>query len=229
MILFMKKVFLLLVMCLMALSMDADSVLRGDVNDDSSVNISDVTALIDYLLSGDEIGIGLANADCNVDNTVNIADVTCLIDYLLSDRWPSGELMPRDTTFMVGSIPFKMVYVEGGTFTMGTTAEQANDYNTNEQPAHRVTLSSFYICSTEVTQALWLAVMGSNPSYFIGDLDCPVEQVTWENVQVFIEKLNAMTNLRFRLPTEAEWEFAARGGNKSIGYKYAGSNNASSG
>ena len=94
-----------------------------------------------------------------------------------------------------------------------------------------MTLSSFYIGETEVTQALWVAVMGSNPSYFsptngyVENLQRPVEQVTWVNCQTFITKLNQMTGKNFRLPTEAEWEYAARGGNKSQGYKYAGGNN----
>ena len=161
--------------------------------------------------------------DCNEDGNVNIADVTCLIDYLLTDHWPDGGLMPSDTTFTVNGIPFKMVYVEGGTFTMGATSEQAGDYLTNEQPAHRVTLSSYYICSTEVTQELWLEVMGSNPSSFVG-VNLPVERVSWNDCQEFISRLNTLTGLQFRLPTEAEWEYAARGGCKSEGYKYSGSN-----
>jgi len=87
-----------------------------------------------------------------------------------------------------------------------------------------VTLSSYYIGQTEVTQALWTAVMGSWPSYFNGEFN-PVEQVSWEDCQLFIAALNELTGRDFRLPTEAEWEFAARGGNQSEGYKYAGSNN----
>ena len=117
-----------------------------------------------------------------------------------------------------------MVYVSGGTFTMGATSEQGSDAHDNEKPVHSVTLSSFYICKYEVTQALWEAVMGSNPSNLKGD-DLPVETVSWDDCQTFIRKLNALTGKNFRLPTEAEWEFAARGGNHSRGYKYAGSNN----
>ena len=89
---------------------------------------------------------------------------------------------------------------------------------------HNVTLSSYYIGQTEVTQELWKAVMGSNPSYFKGD-NLPVEQVNWDDCQRFITKLNILTGRQFRLPTEAEWEFAARGGTKSQGYSYSGSNN----
>ena len=116
-----------------------------------------------------------------------------------------------------------MVYVEGGTFTMGATAEQGSDAYDYEKPAHEVTLSSFRICRHEVTQAEWEAVMGSNPSYFKG-ANRPVEQVSWDNCQTFIRKLNQLTGKQYRLPTEAEWEYAARGGQNSQGYKYSGSN-----
>ena len=116
-----------------------------------------------------------------------------------------------------------MVYVEGGTFTMGATSEQGSDAYNDEKPAHQVTLSSFHICKYEVTQELWQAVMGSNPSKSKG-IKRPVEQVSWEDCQVFISKLNQLTGKNYRLPTEAEWEYAARGGNRSNGYKYAGGN-----
>jgi len=125
---------------------------------------------------------------------------------------------------VTGEIEFiDMYFVEGGTFTMGCTSEQDNDCDENEEPAHQVTLSDFYMGKYPVTQAQWKAVMGNNPSYFEGD-DLPVEQVSWEEVQEFIEKLNEMTGKNYRLPTEAEWEYAARGGNRSNGYKYSGSN-----
>ena len=116
-----------------------------------------------------------------------------------------------------------MVYVDGGTFTMGATSEQDSDAYDNEKPAHQVTLSSFYICKHEVTQEEWEAVMGSNPSNFKGNR-LPVENVSWEDCQTFISKLNSITGKQYRLPTEAEWEYAARGGNRSNGYKYSGSN-----
>ena len=116
-----------------------------------------------------------------------------------------------------------MVYVSGGTFTMGATSEQGSEAESDEKPTHSVTLSSYYICKYEVTQALWRAVMGSNPSYFKGD-NLPVESVSWNDCQTFINRLNSYTGRNFRLPTEAEWEFAARGGNYSRRYKYSGSN-----
>ena len=116
-----------------------------------------------------------------------------------------------------------MVYVQGGTFTMGATSEQDNP-DSDEKPAHRVTLSSYYIGQTEVTQALWQAVMDNNPSIILGNTRHPVDNVSWDDCQTFIRKLNSITGQNFRLPTEAEWEFAARGGNNSRGYEYSGSN-----
>ncbi len=120
-----------------------------------------------------------------------------------------------------------MIRVEGGTFTMGATSEQDNDTYSVEKPAHQVTLSSFSIGRFEVTQEEWEAVMGSNPSVFKG-AKRPVEHVSWNDCQEFISKLNTITGKAFRLPTEAEWEFAARGGNFSRGYKYAGSDDVES-
>ena len=130
-------------------------------------------------------------------------------------------------TFTVNGVQFTMVEVGGGTFTMGATSEQGSDAWDEEKPAHEVTLSDYYIGQTEVTQALWEAVMGSNPSNHKGD-NLPVENVSWDDCQVFIQKLNQLTGKQFRLPTEAEWEYAARGGRKSRGYKYAGGNNIDS-
>ena len=127
-------------------------------------------------------------------------------------------------TYTVNGVSFTMVDVEGGPFTMGATSEQGRDAESDEKPTHKVTLSNYSIGETEVTQALWQAVMGSNPSHFKGDLQRPVEQVSWNDCQTFIQKLNLLTGENFRLPTEAEWEYAARGGKFSKGYKYSGSN-----
>ena len=130
------------------------------------------------------------------------------------------------------SIPVKdgisidMVRVEAGTFTMGATPETEDPFD-NEKPAHQVTLTNdYYIGKYEVTQALWQAVMGNNPSEFKGG-NLPVEMVSWDECQEFISKLNSITGKTFRLPTEAEWEYAARGGKNSRGYQYSGSNKLS--
>ena len=129
----------------------------------------------------------------------------------------------KDKTFTVNGVSFEMVAVNGGTFTMGATPEQGSDAYDWEKPTHSVTLGDYHIGKFEVTQELWEAVMGSNPSYFKGS-KLPVEQVNWDDCQTFIRKLNSLTGKNFRLPTEAEWEYAARGGNRSRGYKYSGSN-----
>jgi formylglycine-generating enzyme required for sulfatase activity/predicted nucleic acid-binding Zn ribbon protein len=125
--------------------------------------------------------------------------------------------------FTVNGVTFKMIRVEGGTFQMGATNEQGSDAYDSEKPAHSVTLDDYMIGETKVTQELWEAVMGSNPSAFKG-INNPVEQVSWNDCKNFISKLNSLTGQHFRLPTEAEWEFAARGGNKSQHFKYSGSN-----
>lgn len=141
------------------------------------------------------------------------------------------EVIVSMNTYTVNGVTFKMIPVVGGTFIMGAqnTDENAANYDTEarsgEIQVHNVTLSDYSIGETEVTQALWVAVMGSNPSNWTGD-NLPVEQISWNDCQEFITKLNAATGQTFRLPTEAEWEYAARGGNNSQGYKYSGSNTA---
>ena len=128
---------------------------------------------------------------------------------------PGGE---ATTTYTANGVSFTMIGVEGGTFQMGSTTGDSD-----EKPVHEVKVSPFSIGQTEVTQELWEAVMGTNPSNWKG-LKLPVEKVSWNDCQTFITKLNQMTGKTFRLPTEAEWEYAARGGTKSKGYTYSGSN-----
>lgn len=118
-----------------------------------------------------------------------------------------------------------MVFIKGGTFQMGCTNDQASACEDDEKPAHSITVSDFYMSKYEVTQKQWREVMGSTPSYFMGCNECPVENVSWNDIQEFLMRLNGKTGNRYRLPTEAEWEFAARGGLLSQGYKYAGSDN----
>ncbi len=143
----------------------------------------------------------------------------------LSPNWSSSATAEQRR--IIGELIESMVMVEGGTFTMGATSEQGSDVESDEKPTHRVTLSDYYIGKYEVTQEQWQAVMGSNPSYYKGSRK-PVEKVSWNDCQEFIKKLNNLTGLNFSLPTEAQWEYAARGGNKSQGYTYSGGNDIES-
>ena len=135
---------------------------------------------------------------------------------------PKVEPEPCLVVKVNDTLSINMMCVEGGTFMMGAMEGDTQVYD-NEKPAHEVTLTyNYYIAQTEVTQALWKAVMGNNPSTMIGD-DLPVNNVLWEEADAFVKRLSQMTGYTFHLPTEAEWEFAARGGKKSKGYLYAGS------
>ena len=161
-----------------------------------------------------------------LDKSASVADASGGVSGGASVSTGSAKSLGGALEFNVKGVKFVMMPVHGGTFTMGATAEQGSDVDGDEKPTHKVTLSSYYIGETEVTQELWTAVMGSNPSSFKGKgSNLPVEDVSWDDCQEFITKLNAITGRRFRLPTEAEWEYAARGGSKSRGYKYSGSNN----
>ena len=209
----------------------------GDVNGDGAVNGDDLNTLINILLGKDHDDHGGRD---NVDGEggVDGNDLNMLINILLGKVVIPEPL--TEETFTVNGVSFKMMPVEGGTFTMGATDEQGSDAPNNEKPTHTVTLNSFSIGMTEVTQELWEAVMNTNPSYYnqygnlsVGsnhsenygtNLQRPVECVSWDQCQQFITILNTLTGQNFRLPTEAEWEYAARGGKKSKGYKYAGGN-----
>ncbi len=139
-----------------------------------------------------------------------------------------------DFTETVSGIEFDIVYVKGGTFQMGATSEQGRDYDSDERPVHSVTLSDYYIGKFEVTQGLWEKVMGTtiheqrikagySSTNGVGS-DYPMYYVNWEEAQEFCKKLSQLTGKTYVLPTEAQWEYAARGGVKSRGYKYSGSN-----
>ena len=193
----------------------------GDVNNDGFVTSADVTMLYNYLLNNDESF--LATSDVNGDGFVTSADVTAVYNILLGDSQPTPEYID----FTVNGVTFRMIYVKGGTFTMG------NNEIASESPAHSVTLTDFYMAETECTQALWKAI---NPdySYFaeVGDQK-PCNGQWYSEILQFIDALNDYLHAsgtlaakkNFMLPTEAQWEWAARGGVKSMGYTYAGSNN----
>ena len=161
----------------------------------------------------------------DVNITISGKDKEIVLSFGLKPRWSANITASQKAVLQ--KLIDSMVKVEGGTFTMGLTSEQGSDVDSDEKPAHQVTLSDYMICKTEVTQELWQAVMGSNPSKFKGS-DLPVEEVSYKDCLKFIKKLNKLTGLNFRLPTEAEWEYAARGGNESKGYKYSGSNDIGS-
>lgn len=167
-------------------------------------------AMLAPLLSASQQYARTERGDYNLDGVFGMDDLTELINYLLTDTWKD---YPRDLvrdTVTVNGVDFVMVKVDGGSYEIeeGVTA----------------TVGDFWIGQTEVTQKLWMAVMGSNPSYTIAYLQ-PVTRVSWNDCQSFISKLNEMTGKTFRLPRSIEWEFAARGGNHTHGYVYAGSNN----
>ena len=160
----------------------------------------------------------------------------------ISQAWPSGETatetqdkpafvakkITKDSEmFSVGDVNFTMRYIEGGSFDMGATAEMdtAGFSLAEEKPVHKVYVESFAIGVFEVTHGLWQAVMDPNSSYNASTYFLPVESVSWNDCQEFIQKLNAITGKQFRLPTEAEWEYAARGGKYAKGCRYSGSNN----
>ena len=180
--------------------------------------------------NGGNTGIGTSTFSHNISNLQNNATyyfrayikTNYGIIYGEEKSFKTVEKLVNET-INVNGVSFTMIAVDGGTFSMGATSEQGSDASGNEKPVHSVTLSGYYIGETEVTQELWEAVMGSNPSHFSGDQK-PVEYVSWDDCKEFITKLNNLTGKNFRLPTEAEWEYAARGGNKSKGYKYSGSN-----
>ena len=170
-----------------------------------------MTIIVDenFTTSARNATIEIWNSECDVSRTISISQEAGL---------------GKGYVETVADINMMMVYVEGGTFQMGATSEQgSSDPDSDEKPVHYVTLDSYYIAETEVAQAQWRAVMGTNPSYFTGD-DRPVECVSWNDAQEFCRRLSELTGKTYTLPTEAQWEYAARGGNKSKGYKYSGSN-----
>ncbi len=168
--------------------------------------------------------------------TVAVAAALLWRHYRATRNLPTPS--PRDDTAMpalvvpdgtiavkAAGVTFTLAPVEGGTFLMGATPEQFDPWE-SELPVHEVTVSSFLMMQTEVTQELWQAVMGDNPSRWCPGRHRPVEYVSWDDCQAFIAKLNSLTGKRFALPTEAQWEFAARGGTRGHQYIYAGGNDA---
>jgi formylglycine-generating enzyme required for sulfatase activity len=169
--------------------------------------------------------------DCSSVLDENFGELQTAADKFIERMQNYATVIPEPEPipglYTVNGVSFKMIDVEGGTFTMGVDSAvvYTGEANIDEMPAHEVTVSSFAIGQTEVTQELWQAVMGTNPSHFADDPQRPVEQVSWEDCQEFIARLNELTGENFRLPTEAEWEYAARGGNQTAGSIFSGSDN----
>ena len=171
--------------------------------------------------------------------------IKAIITLAISAMLSLSAMAQEKQTITVNGVSFKMIKVEGGTFKMGAQSTDPNGENYDSeayswgQPVHNVTLDDYYIGETEVTQELWEAVMGTTIEQqrqkaeedrgahcvlYGQGATYPMYWISWEECQEFIAKLNRLTGKEFRLPTEAEWEYAARGGNKSRGYKYACSN-----
>jgi TonB family protein len=129
-------------------------------------------------------------------------------------------------TETISDLNMKMVWVEGGSFQMGATSEQSGKAESDEHPAHAVKIDPYYIAECEVTQAQWRKIMGYNPSQFTGNENHPVENVSWDEAAQFCRKLSQLTGKKYVLPTEAQWEYAARGGDQSQGNKYSGNNDS---
>ena len=173
----------------------------------------------DSLLSAETV-----SADTVVQSVDSVAVYDDVVSSEPDDNLPISSQVTQQKQEEERLPEIEMVYVPGGEFTMGATPQMEIYAWPDEYPAHSVTLAGYYIGKYEVTQRLWKAVMGNNPSEHVGD-NLPVENVTWHDVQDFLRKLNAKTGKNFRLPTEAEWEYAARGGNRSRGYVFSGSDN----
>ena len=173
---------------------------------------------------GSSLGLGSSRGSYTFNNIK--ANATIAV-YCTAKNDPYD---PTLTTLTLANLEANMVTVPGGSFTMGATPKQLQDNGDGfsvwwSPTTQQVTLSTYKISKFEVTQQLWLDVMGSNPSSFTGNLQRPVETVSWDDCQAFITKLNQLTGKNYRLPTEAEWEYAARGGNNNDSYIYSGSNN----
>ena len=223
---FLSSLAVLLLMCPFA-SHGANYFISGDITRDGIVGIDDVTTLMNYILKGSTNGLlySIWLVDVNLDGDVGIDDVTTLLSYILTGEpelpeYSGPPVPPEAEVFTVNGVSFAMVPVEGGTFMMG--------YNgtANSNPEHEVTLSDFSIGLTEVTRGLWKAVMGYNPNpiWNLTDMQA-VAYVSWDDCQEFIARLNELTGREFHLPSEAQWEFAARGGNYRLPTRFAGSDN----
>ena len=220
-----NQLYIFRIICLLLaacwLTAAAATRVQGDVNGDGRVTISDVTSMIDLLIGNNDSYID-PQLDVDGDGSFNITDVSTLIDMLLTGDVPPVEPVKVE----VNGVTFVMVPVQGGTFMMGASYDETEYARRNEYPPHEVTLSGYYISQTEVTWEQWLAVTEGNIAGFEGDLQSPVVNVNLFDCCRFVDKLTELTGKVFRMPTEAEWEFAARGGEGGVRLLFAGSNDA---
>lgn len=196
-------------------SLDKKADIRVRVSVDQGAHYGDpITALQGAV--GPDVKPG-ANLEITADDLLEIRGIADSMIVFCVEVDDGSVLVQLD------ELSFVMQLVKGGSFIMGCTSPRGEKHTyADELPTHKVTVNDYYIGQYEVTQALWVAVMGENPSRWTGNDSLPVEQVSWNDVQIFIARLSQMTGYRFRLPTEAEWEFAARGGNKTHNYRYPG-------
>jgi len=145
----------------------------------------------------------------------------CVVFFLLFGVNLNAQVMTKSEISQY--VDAQMVRVEGGSFSMGCPWSEGDNCEDDERPIQKITLNGFSIAKVEVTQRLWQSVMDNNPSYFPSCSECPVEQVSFEDVKQFLSRLNHLTGKTYRLPTEAEWEYASRGGSKTSGHKFSGS------
>ena len=194
-----------------------------DININSNISWSAKTSDSWISLSKSSGNAGSSKITVTIAKNTTVNPRTGHIEIYNNDQNVSKKVVIAQNvntyTETVKGLNLNMIYVEGGTFAMGSTSGESD-----EKPVHNVTLDSYYIGETEITQAQWRAIMGTNPSSYTGD-NRPVEKVSWEDAQKFCKRLSELTGKSYVLPTEAQWEYAARGGNKSKGYTYSGSNN----